>query len=115
MGQWYEQPDEDAPLFGANETKAQALWKRAFWFAVMYAVIAGAVLLVAMLAGCRTYQGPWKASLTIRYANGKEITSGHAGSVDSGAHDSDSPFESQAARGNGASAANDGGLGRNER
>lgn len=88
-----------------RETKPALLWKRALWFAVMYAVIAGAVLLVAMLAGC-TYSGPWRATFSIRYANGKEITSGHAGSIDSGAHEGDSSFESKAARGNGASPAN---------
>jgi hypothetical protein len=112
MGQWYEQPDEDAPYFG--EPKGRPWIKNVLWFAVMWAVLAGSILLVAMLAGC-TYSGPWKASLTIRYANRKEITSGHAGSFDSGADESDSPFEGQAARGTGASAANDGGLGRNER
>ena len=61
----------------ARETKGRYLWKRALWFAVMYAMIAGAVLLVAMLAGC-TSSGPWKASLEIRYANGQVITSGNA-------------------------------------
>jgi hypothetical protein len=37
-----------------RETKGRSLARRALWFAVMYAVIAGAVLLVAMLAGCAT-------------------------------------------------------------
>jgi hypothetical protein len=57
-----------------RETKGRALW-----FAVLYALLAGAVLLVAMLAGCTTpHKGPWKATLEVRYANGQEITSAQA-------------------------------------
>lgn len=97
-----------------RETKSGLLWKRALWFAVIYAAIAGAVLLVAMLAGC-TSSGPWRATFEARYANGKLITSGHAGSVDSGAHESDSSFEGQDTRGNGASAPNVERLGRTGR
>lgn len=55
MGQWYEQPEDSQELprlFGDNETKSSALWKQALWFALMYAALAGAVVLVAMLAGC---------------------------------------------------------------
>lgn len=109
MGQWYEQPDEDAPYFG--EPKGRPWAKRLFWFALMYAALAGAVVLVAMLAGC-TYAGPWKATIRIEYANGQEIT---AGSADSGAHEGDSSFESEATRRTGASAQNAERLGRGGR
>ena len=106
MGQWYEQPDEDAPYFG--EPKSRYLWKRALWFAVMYAAIAGAVLLVAMLAGCK-YSGPYRASLEIRYANGKLITSGHAGEGNPRAHGSDLRSAGNEERTHGASAQNSNG------
>jgi len=91
-----------------RETKGSYLAKRAAIFAVLWALLAGAILLVAMLAGCAAQPRPqaWCADFEVRYANGQVITSGHAGSVDSGANESDSPVESKAARGNGASAQN---------
>lgn len=73
---------------------------------LLIAFACGAVVLA--LAGC-TYSGPWKATIRIEYANGQEIT---AGSADSGAHEGDSSFKSEATRRNGASAQNAERLGR---
>lgn len=50
-----------------RETKGHYLWKRALWFAIGYALMAGTILIVAMLAGC-TYSGPWRATFEARYA-----------------------------------------------
>lgn len=105
MGQWYEQPDEDAPYFG--EPKKRFPWRDVLVI-LLIAFACGAVVLA--LAGC-TYAGPWKATIRIEYANGQEIT---AGSVDSGAHESDSPVEGEATRRTGASAQNVERLGRDK-
>lgn len=87
-----------------RESKAAALWKRGLWFAVIYAALAGAVLLVAMLAGC-THSGPWRASFEVRYANGKLITSGHAGEGDPQEHGSNPRADQSAQQAQGASQA----------
>lgn len=90
MGQWYEQPEDsqELPLF--SEPK-KTFAKNALIFAVMWALLAGAILLVAMLAGCVSPpRERWTATFRIEYANGQEITSGHASSDGAGMDGKDS-------------------------
>lgn len=82
-------PEDSGEWRPPRETKGHYLWKRALVWAVVYAAIAGSVLLVAMLAGCK-YSVPYRASLEIRYANGKLITSGNAEGGNQAAHGCDS-------------------------
>lgn len=120
MGQWREQqtqerlsgyhgsPEDSGEwpvLREPRETKAALLCKRALWFAVIYALLAGAVLLVAMLAGCAASparEAGWFAVLRVSYANGQPITQASAGGGHPRAAQPDSRAEEPDRRGKGA-------------